>query len=130
MSQPSPHWETYACRAGKPGCRGQKWDVLDLVDAGNGTRPPTWSHVVVYAGDLQRAFPFAMRRLGTVTWNGRRGTVSLAPAFPAGGEMGGHLVFRWRLGRTQYAVSLHAWRPLYATRAVLRAMIASLPARA
>jgi putative hemolysin len=127
MAQPSPHWEAYACRAGRPGCGGQQWDVLDLVDGGFGTRPPAWSHVVVYAGDLQRAFPFTMRTLGAVTWNSRRGTLVLAPSYPAGGEQGGHLIFRWRLGRTGYAVGLHAWRPLAAVRAVLRSMIFSLP---
>jgi hypothetical protein len=52
MSQPSPHWETSVCLAGRSGCLGLTCDVLDLVDAGNGERPPMWSHINIYAGNL------------------------------------------------------------------------------
>jgi hypothetical protein len=147
MSQPSPHWEASLCRARLAGCAGLRWDDLSLVDAGYGTRPPAWSHVVVEAGDLARAFPFtyptggpkvteldgvfARSRsravyIGTFTWGGRRGTVVLAPAFPSGGEQGDHLIFRWREGHTDLAVGLHGWEPLSQALAVLRQMVISI----
>jgi hypothetical protein len=59
MSQPSPHWETYVCVAGRRGCLGLTWDVLDMVDAGYGDRPPIWSHISIYSGNLTTAFRFA-----------------------------------------------------------------------
>ena len=147
MRQPSPHWEVNLCLVGHSGCAGLAWDELSLVDAGYGTRPPAWSHVVVQAGNLARAFPFEYptggRRIsqldglfararahavyiGTFTWGGRRGTVVLAPDYPAGGEQGNHLIFRWRAGRTDFALGLHAWEPLSVAFATLRQMAISI----
>lgn len=147
MSQPSPHWEVNLCLVRHTGCAGLTWDDLSLVDGGNGTRPPVWSHVIVQAGSLRRAFPFLYptrgRRIshldglfsrsrthaifvGTFTWGGRKGTVILAPEFPAGGEQGGHLIFRWRSHGTDFAVGLHGWEPLSQTFSTLRQMITSI----
>ena len=124
MAQPSPHWEASLCLRGHSGCAGLRWDDLSLVDAGYGNRPPVWSHVVVQAGNLARAFPF--RSIGAYTWGGRHGTVVLAPDFPAGGEQGGHLIFRWRDGSTDFALGLHAWKPLRQALATLRLMVTSI----
>ena len=110
MEQPSPHWETSVCVAGRTGCQGHlTWDDLSLVDAGYGARPPAWSHISIYAGNLKSAFRFPyptrgvppphldglfartrMRAifLGFHTWGGKRGTVVLAPDYPDGGEQG------------------------------------------
>lgn len=135
------------CVAGRSGCAGLTWDDLSLVDAGYGARPPVWSHVVAQAGDLSHAFPFqypvggrrvthldglfARRRsravyIGAFTWGGRRGTVVLAPDYPAGGEQGNHLIFRWRSGATDLALGLHGWEPLSQTLATLRQMVISI----
>jgi putative hemolysin len=127
MTQPRPHWETSVCVENRPGCLGLRYDVLDLVDAGNGSKPPVWSHIAIYAGDLRTAFPVRLKVVGSYTWHGRRGTVVRVPAYPAGGEQGGHLVFRWRAHGTGYAVGLHAWSPVSETLAMLRVMILSLP---
>ena len=127
MIQPRPHWETNVCTEGHPGCLGLRYDVLDLLDAGNGSKPPVWSHIAVYAGDLRKAFPFRTTLVGVYPWHGRYGTVVRAPPYPAGGEVGGHLIFRWRAGRTGFAVSLHAWSPVAEPLATLRAMVLSLP---
>lgn len=147
MSQPLPHWEASLCLIRHPGCAGLAWDDLSLVDAGYGERPPVWSHVIVQAGNLSHAFPFAYptsgRRIshldglfgrarpdavyiGKFTWGGRRGTVILAPDFPAGGEQGNHLIFRWREGRTDLALGLHGWEPLSHAFATLRQMVISI----
>jgi hypothetical protein len=147
MSQPSPHWEANLCLVGHAGCAGLTWDDLSLVDGGYGTRPPIWSHVIVQAGNLARAFPFryptygrSVTRLdglftrtrsraiyiGTFTWGARRGTVVLAPDYPAGGEQGNHLIFRWRDGRTDFALGLHGWEPLSQAFAALRQMVMSI----
>jgi hypothetical protein len=147
MSQPPPHWETYVCVAGRSGCLGITWDVLDMVDAGNGDRPPIWSHISIYAGDLSTAFRFAYpthgvrpRRLdglfaktrpkalflGSYRWGGKVGTVVLAPSYPSGGEQGDHLIFRWSRDGVGFAVGLHSWEPLSQTMATLKTMIESI----
>jgi hypothetical protein len=147
MAQPSPHWETTLCLVGAAGCRGLTWDDLDLVDAGDGVRPPVWSHVSIFAGNLASAFSFAYptrgRRLrgldglfakprtratflGSYIWAGKHGTVVLAPAYPGGGEQGDHLIFRWRQSKVGYAVGLHGWEPLSHALATLRAMVRSI----
>jgi hypothetical protein len=132
MSQPSPHWEA-----------NYSSNSLDLVDSDNGDRPPIWSHVVVEAGNLGQAYPsrgnrvthldglFARARsravyIGTFTWGGRRGTVVLAPAYPAGGEQGDHLIFLWRAHGTELALGLHGWEPLSQAFATLRLMVLSI----
>jgi hypothetical protein len=146
MEPPSPHWETTVCVVGRRGCQGLTWDDLSLVDAGNGARPPVWSHISIYAGNLARAFGFAYPThgprvrpdgmfarartraifLGAYTWGGRHGTVVLAPAYPGGGEQGDHLIFRWRQSGVGYAVGLHGWEPLTQAFATLRAMVRSI----
>jgi hypothetical protein len=147
MEQPSPHWETSVCVVGRTGCQGLTWDDLSLVDAGYGIRPPVWSHVSIYAGNLTSAFRFAYptrgvrpRRLdglfartrtraiflGSYTWGGKRGTVVLAPDYPDGGEQGDHLIFRWRQSGAGFAVGLHAWEPLSQSFATLGAMVRSI----
>ena len=106
--------------------------------------PPGFAHVAVYAGDYERFVGYAWpgerlkgevpegrRRkallIDSVTWNGRKGEVVLAPSYPFGGMDGDHVVFRWTKGKTDYAVSLHAWDPIDESVAALRAMVESLP---
>lgn len=64
---------------------------------------------------------------GTRRWGGHSGSLFLAPSYPYGGQIGGHLTFWWRKGRDGYVVSIHAWEPLTETARVLRAIIASTP---
>jgi hypothetical protein len=134
------------CRAGVPGCLGVHWDDLEIEASGIGDRPPRFAHLSIIAGNLAKAFPFAYPvggkhvRLengifarnrsrpvffGDVVWDGRRGTLVLAPSYPAGGEEGDHLIFRWRRGPTGYAIGLHAWEPLTRAAATLRAIVES-----
>ncbi len=147
MSQPSPHWETSVCLAGKSGCHGLTWDVLDLVDAGDGNRPPIWSTSPSTQEPSPAPFRFAYpahgvrpRRLdglfaksrakalfiGSFRWGGKIGTVVLAPNFPTGGEQGDHLIFRWKRDSVGFAVGLHGWEPLSQTMATLKTMIESI----
>lgn len=147
MAQPQPHWETSVCVVGRPGCQGLTWDDLSLVDAGYGNRPPAWSHISIYAGDLKAAFRFtyptrgvrprhldglfakARTRaifMGSYVWGGREGTVVLAPGYPGGGEQGDHLIFRWRDSGIGCALGLHAWEPLAQAFEMLRAMVRSI----
>jgi hypothetical protein len=136
------------CRRGKPGCAGVEWDDLNIGASGNGDRPPIWTHLTIFAGRLTATsvFPFhyptggpvvAIRDglfaegrpravyFGHVHWGGKTGTLVLAPSFPAGGEQGGHLIFRWRHGSGEYAIGLHGWEPFLQTAATLREIIAS-----
>ena len=64
---------------------------------------------------------------GTRRWGGHRGSLFLAPSYPYGGQIGGHLTFWWRKGGDGHVVSLHAWEPLTETARVLRAIIATTP---
>jgi hypothetical protein len=47
--------------------------------------------------------------LGWVHWYGTHGQLVLEPNFPAGGEWGGHLVYRFSAAAVSYAITLHAW---------------------
>jgi hypothetical protein len=62
---------------------------------------------------------------GTRRWGGHHGALFLAPSYPYGGQIGGHLTFWWRKGREGYVVSLHAWEPLTECSRVLRTIVAS-----
>jgi hypothetical protein len=123
------------------------WDELSLDDDGYGTRPPVWSHIAIYVGNLAKAFPFryptrgprltdvdglfARSRsdaifLGSYTWGGKHGSVVLAPGYPSGGEHGNHLIFRWRQSGLACAVGLHGWEPLRQALATLRLIVRSI----
>lgn len=121
------------------------------------TRRPRFIHLVLYAGDLggpkgfqthaPSAFPFDWpdpsparplidglsphRGMEALAFGRRRfgdveGELVLAPAMQA--MDGDHLIFRWRSCQREYAVSLHAWKPLTETAATLRAIVAAVPA--
>ena len=63
--------------------------------------------------------------LGLRRWGGHTGALFLAPSYPFGGQIGGHLTFWWRKGGHGYVMSLHAWEPLTESARVLRAIVAS-----
>jgi hypothetical protein len=106
--------------------------------------PPRFAHLVVH-GPRRSMFPFELpselhpgssgikdkRRhallLDSPTWADREGMLVLAPTYPFGGIDGDHLIFRWEEAGENYAVSLHAWRPLSEPIATLRAVVASIP---
>lgn len=91
-------------------------------------RPPRLSHVVVIAADPGGALRgVEARALRRATWAGREGTLLRAAPFPRGGLHGDHLIFRWREGRREYAVSLHAWEPARESVETLEAIVASTP---
>ena len=64
---------------------------------------------------------------GTRLWGGHSGSLFLAPSYPYGGQIGGHLTYWWRNGRDGYIVSIHAWEPLTECSRVLHAVVASTP---
>jgi hypothetical protein len=66
--------------------------------------------------------------LGPFSWNGRSGTLLLAPPFDRVASIhADHLIFRWSDGKAEYALSLHAWEPFLESVAALQAMVESLP---
>jgi len=120
-------------------------------------RRPAFVHLVVYAGDLggpkgfqrhaRSAFPFDWPSLASARalvdgLSPHKGTEAIAFGHRRFGEVegelvlapeiqamdGGHLIFRWRSGRVEYAISLHAWEPLTEAAATLRALVAAVPA--
>jgi hypothetical protein len=112
---------------------------------GRRNAPPRFAHVVLKGGELMKAFPFEWPSgnivplaqvldaerdtpalLGNFAWGGHEGTLVMAPAFPAGGVDGDHVVYRWQEGDTEYALSLHAWTPLEACVATLRTLVESI----
>jgi hypothetical protein len=109
--------------------------------------PPRFAHIVVVGGDVDRALSFEWptetpaqevppgnkRRtpllLARPSWRGADGALVLAPSFPRGGIHGDHLVYRWSQGDADYALSLHAWKPLEDAVATLRAVVLFLSDR-
>jgi hypothetical protein len=133
------------------------FNVESMGGTNHKSRKPSFIHLVVYAGALggpggfqsgaPSAFPFDWpdpssarplldglsphRGPGAIPFGRYRfgdveGALVLAPAIQA--MDGDHLIFRWRVGQHDYGVSLHAWEPLTATAATLRAIIAAVPA--
>ena len=110
---------------------------------------PRFVHLTLYGGRVRRAFggfdypkggiAAALRNgvleearedplfFGHVTWEGRRGTMILAPAYPVGGEQGDHVIFRWTERRREYALGLHAWEPFLEAVSTLEAIVRSIP---
>jgi len=133
------------------------FNVESLGSPTHKRRRPSFIHLVVYAGDLggpegfqshaHSAFPFdwpdlsstgrliddlsphrgtEALGLGRYRFGDVEGDLVLAPPIQA--MDGDHLIFRWRSGRREYAVSLHAWEPLTEAAATLRAIVAAIPA--
>ena len=111
-------------------------------------RPPATLHLTIVAGPRPAnlfggmAFPNSRRTARLVNgldtgtrrkpllfglrhWGGHLGSLFLAPSYPVGGQIGGHLTFGWRKGANGYVVSLHAWEPLKECVRVLQAVVAS-----
>jgi hypothetical protein len=119
----------------RPGGRGApetfnlQWGAEDPARPER-NRPPRLSHLVVVAGRTGTTLRGVETRvLRRANWEGRRGTLLLAAPYPRGGLMGDHLIFRWREGRREYAVSLHTWEPFQETVDTLEAIVASMPSR-
>ncbi len=133
------------------------FNVESLRSPNPKTRRPSFTHLVVYAGDLggpkgfqthaHSAFPFDWPDLssarplidglsphrgtgaiafGRYKFGDVEGELVLAPAMQA--MDGDHLIYRWRSGQHEYAVSLHAWEPLTEAASTLRAIVAAVPA--
>lgn len=74
----------------------------------------------VETGTRRKPLVFGLRR-----WGGHTGVLFLAPSYPFGGQIGGHLTFWWRKHGYGYVISLHAWEPLTQAARVLRTIVAS-----
>ena len=106
-----------------------------VVEASELTPPPPYFvHVLVYGTTDASALGFALPRgpprpltdallqrtnrrravlISRVQWAGHPGELILAPSFPGGGELGGHLIFSYRTGRIYRGISLHPWPSVY-----------------
>jgi hypothetical protein len=73
-------------------------------------------------GTRPKPLLFGLRR-----WGGHTGALFLAPSYPNGGQISGHLSFWWRKRGVGYVISLHAWEPLTETAGALRAIVGSTP---
>lgn len=66
--------------------------------------------------------------LGDRTWGGKRGELVLAPPYDKVVSIhGGHLIFVWSGGKSDYVVSLHAWEPFTESESTLKAIVESIP---
>lgn len=115
---------------------------------GRRTRPPIYVHLILYAsrGSLTSVLPFAWpgvptrlrnglerhslsrkRALdfGQVRWAGHRGRLVLAPPLLNGGELGDHLIYRWRSNGVDHLFSMHSWEPLLQAVATLRLIVST-----
>lgn len=136
------------CRIGRSGCAGLTWDDLQLEHSGTGNRPPTWAHISIAAGNIinSRAFAFQYPTSGKPVplrdglFDGahsralflsrarvgdKEGTLVLAPSYPRGGMQGDHVIFRWKVGRVEYMISIHGWEPFTQAISTLRKIVAS-----
>jgi hypothetical protein len=136
-------------------CTADAFHLEGGVPTGNprGDRPPRFVHLALYAArrSLASYFPFELpcsgavvlaradrlltrsRRaaacLGEEEISGQRGTLALAPPYPIGGEVGGHVLFLWRERGITHLATLHAWAPVAEAIDVLRRVVASTPWR-
>jgi hypothetical protein len=142
-----PGWETY------PGYGNPVTDTFGLQRGGEFpgkpelSRPPGMLHFELSAARGRRqvlAFAWPRGRsvpvrnglvrekrkqpllLGSPSWNGRRGSLVLAPSYPLGGSQGNHVIFRWRAGGVTYFLGLHSWEPFVECVSTLRRMTGSL----
>jgi hypothetical protein len=76
--------------------------------------------------DLPDSYPRHAVAIGSYTWGSKSGILVLAPAYPAGGSDGGHLIFRWSSDERHSAISMHAWAPLSDSVAALQQIVASI----
>ena len=104
-------------------------------------RPPRFVHLELTAGYVLRAKRYAPPvpinaltvprgyattrpiALGERDWTKNRGQLVFGDCF------GNHLCYRWSQGGRGYQIDLHAWEPVTQTAQVLRAIVASTPAR-
>jgi hypothetical protein len=95
--------------------------------------PPYFAHVLVYGTTRPNEFELALphghpRRLTDrllrrihrhailirhVRWAGHGGELILAPSYPAGGEMGSHLIFAYQSGVIVRGISVHPWASVF-----------------
>ncbi len=99
-----------------------------------GRRPSNLFGGMTYPGTRRDATlsdaSIATRRLkllffGKRVWSSHTGALFLAPSYPFGGQIGGHLTFWWQSGGHGYVISIHAWEPLTECAHVLREIVAS-----
>lgn len=111
-------------------------------------RPPRFVHVVIEAGDLADAYPFEMPDEGTTRialrdgllekrrtqpllvgedkWGGVQGLVVLMPGFEEAPTIhANHVMFFAQVTNGQFAISVHAWRPVAESLEALRAIVES-----
>jgi hypothetical protein len=122
-------WSYLAGSGFLSGTRGQDVTSISALPPG----PPYFVHVLVYAAARRDDLPFALPHgrpqrltdtllqssrpaavsLGPVRWAGHNGQLLIAPSYPAGGELGSHLVFSYRTQGQYHGISLHPWPGVY-----------------
>jgi hypothetical protein len=95
--------------------------------------PPYFVHVLVYGTTDPSKFGLAVPRgrprplsdrllssnhphailIRRLRWAGHGGELFLAPSYPGGGEMGGHLIFAYKTGQILRGISIHPWPAVY-----------------
>lgn len=89
--------------------------------------PPSFAHLNVAAWGPDSDNEVHAARRSERPWNGRSGSLILAPSYPEGGIEGDHLIYVWSENEMQYSVSLHAWEPLGESIATLKVVVESIP---
>ncbi len=95
---------------------GPPWFVHVDIIASRDSQPCAWPGERMVDRLTDRVIAEARRPaigLGDVTWSAHHGRLMVAPPYPSGGEIGGHLAFCYRAAGVNYAVTLHAWTSVF-----------------
>lgn len=95
---------------------GPPWFVHVDIIASRDSQPCAWPHERVVRALADRLIAEPRRPaigLDDVTWSAHHGRLILAPPYPTGGEIGGHLAFCYDAAGVNYAVTLHAWTSVF-----------------
>lgn len=95
---------------------GPPWFVHVDIIASRDSQPCAWRQERMVRTLTDRLSNEPRRpaiRLNDVSWAAHHGQLILAPPYPSGGEIGGHLAFCYSAAGVNYAVTLHAWASVF-----------------
>lgn len=86
------------------------WFVHVDISAARGGRFCGWPHEMNARHINDALLGHGPVSFGSARWFDTQGRLALAPQYPEGGEVGGHLAFCGTANGVGYAITLHAWK--------------------